>query len=233
MPRTARQTPAGYVYHALNRATGRLKLFRKSADYAAFLRVFDEALERHPLRILGYCLMPTHWHVVLWPAADGELSSFLRWLTLTHSVRWHKHYHSTGSGHVYQDRFKAFAVAEDEHLLTVLRYVERNPLRAGLVRRAEDWPWSSLACRLAGGEVALRRLQPWPVAVATDWLSWVNEAQSETELEALRRSVARGRPYGGDAWVQAVVKRLDLQSTVRNRGRPRKQHGSPASAPAN
>ena len=233
MPRTARQTPAGFVYHALNRATGRLKLFRKSADYAAFLRVFDEALERHPLRILGYCLMPTHWHVVLWPAADGELSSFLRWLTLTHSVRWHKHYHSTGSGHVYQDRFKAFAVAEDEHLLTVLRYVERNPLRAGLVRRAEDWPWSSLACRLAGGEVALRRLQPWPVAVATDWLSWVNEAQSETELEALRRSVARGRPYGGDAWVQAVVKRLGLQSTVRNRGRPRKQHGSPASAPAN
>jgi hypothetical protein len=96
----------------------------------------------------------------LWPAADGELTSFLRWLTLTHSVRWHKHHHSTGSGHVCRNRFKAFAVAEDDHLLRVLRYVERNPLRAGLARRAEDWPWSSLACRLAGGEVALRRLHP-------------------------------------------------------------------------
>jgi putative transposase len=114
--------------HSLNRAAGRLRLFRKAPDYEAFLRVLDEALERHPMRVLGYCIMPTHWHVVLWPAAEGELSAFLRWLTLTHSVRWHKHYHSTGSGHVYQNRFKAFAVAEDEHLLSVLRYVERNPL---------------------------------------------------------------------------------------------------------
>ena len=97
--------------------------------------------------------MPMHWHVVLWPEAEGQLSSFLRWLTLTHSIRWHSHHHSTGSGHVYQNRFKAFAVAEDDHLLTVLRYVERNPLRAGLVS-AEDWPWSSLACRRAGGEAA-------------------------------------------------------------------------------
>lgn len=158
MPRQARHTPAGYVYHALNRATARLQLFRKPADYATFLRVFDEALERQPIRVLAYCLMPTHWHVVLWPAAAGELSAFLRWLTLTHSMRWHQHHHSTGSGHVYQNRFKAFAVAEDDHLWTVLRYVERNALRAGLVRRAEDWPWSSLACRLAGGAVAGRRL---------------------------------------------------------------------------
>jgi len=223
MPRNARQTPAGYVYRALNRATARLKLFRKPADYAAFLRVFDEALARHPIRVLGYCIMPTHWHVVLWPAADGELTAFLRWLTLTHSVRWHKHYHSTGSGHVYQNRFKAFAVAEDEHLLTVLRYVERNPLRAGLVRRAEDWPWSSLACRLAGGAVALRRLHPWPVAVAADWVRTVNEVQTAAELAALRLSVARGRPFGSEVWVQAVVQRLGLQSSIRPRGRPRKQ----------
>jgi putative transposase len=113
---------------------------------------------------------------------------------------------------VYQNRFKAFAVAEDEHLLTVLRYVERNALRAGLVRRAEDWPWSSLACRLAGGEVALRRLHPWPVALAANWPQLVNESQTEAELEAVRRSVARGRPYGSDGWVQAVVERLGLQS---------------------
>jgi putative transposase len=223
MPRSSRQTPGGYVYHALNRGTARLKLFRKSADYAAFLRVFDEALERDPLRVLGYCIMPTHWHFVLWPAATGELTACLRGLMLTHSVRWHKHYHSTGCGHVYQNRFKAFPVAEDEHLLNVLRYVERNPLRAGLVRRAEDWPWSSLACRLAEGELALRRLHAGPVALPKDWLQLVNQPQTEAELEALRRSVARGRPYGSDRWVQAVVQRLGLQSTIRPRGRPRKQ----------
>jgi hypothetical protein len=72
----------GYVYHALNRAAARQKLFRKDADYKAFLRLLDEALERHPARLLGYCIMPTRWHVVLWPAADHELTFFLRWLTL-------------------------------------------------------------------------------------------------------------------------------------------------------
>src|SRR5947209_556299 len=133
MARQARHTPGGFVYHALNRATARMTLFRKPADYDAFLRVLDEALQRHPTRLLGYCLMPTHWHLVLWPEHDGQLTKLLRWLTLTHSVRWQTHYHSTGSGHVYQNRFKAFPVEEDDHLYTVLRYVERNALRAGLV----------------------------------------------------------------------------------------------------
>src|SRR5437660_1001492 len=141
--------------------------------------------------------MPTHWHLVLWPAADGQLSPFLRWLTPTHSVRWHQHYHSTGSGHVYQNRFQAFAVAEDEHLLTVLRYVERNPLRAGLVARAEDWPWSSLAERRGGGESA-SWLHPGPVPLSAQWEGWVNEAQTERELGALRCAVGRGRSYGSE-----------------------------------
>jgi putative transposase len=151
------------------------------------------------------------------------LSSFLRWLTLTHSIRWHAHNHSTGSGHVYQNRFKAFAVAEDDHLLTVLRYVERNPLRAGLVQRAEDWPWSSLACRRAGGETAARRLHPWPVAAPADWYQAVNEPRTEAELQSLRRSVSRDRPCGSEVWVQDMVQRLGLQATVRPRGRPRKR----------
>jgi putative transposase len=232
MPRSARQTPGGFVYHALNRATARLTLFRKPADFEAFLRVFDAALDKHPLRVLGYCLMPTHWHFVLWPEADGQLTGFLRWLTLTHSIRWQTHDHRTGSGHVYQNRFKAFAIEEDQHLYTVLRYVERNPLRAGLVRRAEDWPWSSLACRLAGGEVAARRLSAWPVAMPRQWTKWINKPQSEAELTSLRESVNRGRPFGSEVWTQALVTRLGLQSSIRPRGRPRKrplatpEHGS-------
>jgi putative transposase len=112
MPRTARQTPGGYVYHVLNRGAGRRRLFRKPADAAAFLRILDEALERTPTRLLGYCLMPTHWHVVVWPEADGQLTRPQRWLTLTHAVRWHAHYHTTGSGRVYQNRFKRSPAAE-------------------------------------------------------------------------------------------------------------------------
>src|SRR5579859_6565073 len=98
MPRTSRNAPGGIIYHALNRAAARQVLFHKPADYDAFLRVLDEALERHPTRVLAYCVMPTHWHFVLWPEHDGQWSDLLRWLTLTHSVRWQAHYHCTGSG---------------------------------------------------------------------------------------------------------------------------------------
>lgn len=222
MPRVARHTPGGFVYHTLNRGTARLKLFRKPTDFDAFLGVLDEALERHPIRLLGYCLMPTHWHLVLWPETDGQLTTFLRWLTLTHSVRWHKHHRSTGSGHLYQSRFKAFPVQEDEHLYAVLRYVERNPLRAGLVTRAEEWAWSSLACRTDESEPAARRLHPGPLPLPADWVSRVNEPQTEAELAAMREAVVRGRPYGSETWRRTVVRQLGLESTIRPRGRPRK-----------
>ncbi len=199
-----------------------MTLFHKPADYDAFLRVLDEALQLYPTRMLAYCVMPTHWHFVLWPEQDGQLTQLLRWLTLTHSVRWHKHYHSTGSGHVYQNRFKAFPIEQDEHLYTVLRYVERNALRAGLVERAEQWAWSSLADRVAGGEAA-RWLHPWPVPLPQNWVQHVNEPQSEAELAAVRCAVERGRPYGSPEWVETVVKQLGLQATVRPRGRPPKR----------
>src|SRR5260370_32063674 len=136
MPRRPRVAPGGFAYHAINRAVARLPLFQKDGDYAAFERVLAEAMQKNPIRLLGYCLMPNHWHFVLWPQRDGQLTAFLRWLTHTHTQRWHAHYHSAGTGHLYQGRFKSFPVQEDEHLYTVLRYVERNPVRAGVVRRA-------------------------------------------------------------------------------------------------
>jgi len=168
MPRHPRVAPGGFVYHAINRAVARRPLFKKDGDYAAFERVLAEAMDKHPIRLLGYCIMPNHWHFVLWPQSDGQLTAFLRWLTHTHTQRWHAHYHSARTGHVYQGRFRAFPIEEDEHLLTVLRYVERNPLRAGLV--AQAWPWSSLGrlCRRKPG--AALALHPGPVVRPEDWL---------------------------------------------------------------
>src|SRR6516164_7839719 len=119
-----RCSDAGYVYHLLNRAVGRATLFAKPADYAAFEKVLRQAHERLRMRLLAYVLMPNHWHLVLWPQRDGELSDFGHWLTLTHTQRWHAHYHDVGAGHLYQGRFKSFPVCADEHLLQVYRYVE-------------------------------------------------------------------------------------------------------------
>src|SRR6266576_1084608 len=140
MPRRARSIVGGYAYHVLNRANGRLRLFKKEADFAAFDALIAEAIERVPLRIVGYTIMGNHWHFVVWPKQrqHEQVSEFFRWLTVTHSQRWHAHHGTAGMGHVYQGRFKSFPIAEDEHLLAVLRYVERNPLRAGLVTRADE-----------------------------------------------------------------------------------------------
>lgn len=224
MPRRARSIQGGLVYHILNRANARATIFRKDADYAAFERVLEEAHAREPLRILSYCALPNHWHMVVWPkrGADDQVSEFFRWLTVTHTQRWHSHYHTSGSGHLYQGRFKSFPVESDEHLYAVLRYVERNAVRAALAERAEAWRWSS-AWRYYHGDDAQRALlADWPILRPPDWRSYVNLAQTEAELEALRRSVQRGQPYGSEAWCRRTIERLGLEWTIRPRGRPRK-----------
>jgi len=202
-----------------------MTLFEKDEDYAAFEQVLQQAFEREPLRILGYCVMPNHWHMVVWPrrGADTQVSEFLRWLTVTHTQRWHAHHHTSGTGHVYQGRFKSFPVQSGEHLLTVLRYVERNPVRAGLVRRAAARRWSSAWRMSHGDDDAQDLLADWPVARPADWPELVDRPETEAELQSLRRSVRRGEPYGSESWTNRIIQRLGLEWTIRPRGRPRKE----------
>ena len=121
MPRTARASVAHTWYHALNRGNRREAVFHKAADYDAFVQAIADAHARLPVDILGYCLMPNHFHLVLWPRGAGDLSRFMGWLTLTHTQRWHAHHQTAGTGHLYQGRFKSFPVQSDEHLSTVCR----------------------------------------------------------------------------------------------------------------
>lgn len=226
MGRPLRYAPGGYVYHMLNRANGRVTIFRKDADYEAFERILAEALEHVPgMRLLAYCLMPNHWHLVVWPRHDGELSDFGHYLTLTHTQRFRAHHHNVGYGHLYQGRFKSFLVQEDDHFLTLGRYVERNALRACLCKKAEEWRWSSLWRRQQSDPAIRRILSAWPIACPRNWLSFVNTPQTEKELERLRQSVNRGQPYGDETWTERIVKRLGLESTFRPRGRPKKSTG--------
>ena len=121
-----------------------MHLFRKAGDFEAFQRVMIEAHQRHPIRILSYCILSSHWHFVVWPEADGQVTAYFRWLAHTHAMRWRVAHRTVGYGHLYQGRFKSLPMQSDEHLLTLLRYVERNALGAGLVARAEQWRWSGL-----------------------------------------------------------------------------------------
>jgi putative transposase len=223
MPRPLRAAEGGLIYHTLNRANAGLTIFSSDEDYAAFESVLSEALPRDDMRLLAYCLMPNHFHLLLWPREDGDLSRFMRWLTLTHTQRWHAHRRTAGTGHLYQGRFKSFPVQSDDHFLTVCRYVERNALRAGLVERAEDWRWGSL--RSLRGKDAVERppLTPWPIDRPRDWKSRVNRPFGPREEEAVRRSIQRGQPFGAAPWQAEMAARLGLESAFRPRGRPRKQ----------
>jgi putative transposase len=218
MPRTARASQGGFVYHVINRGNARQRVFHKDGDYEAFVRLMLEGRERVPVRLTGYCLMPNHFHLLVWPRGDGDLSRWMQWLLTAHVRRYHRHYR--GSGHVWQGRFKAFPVQEDDHYLTVLRYIERNPLRAGLVTRSQDWEWSSLKPTLRSGPEGL--LSDGPLIKGSGWTRWVNGIESESELVALRRSLNRGAPFGDPDWQQRTAKRLGLESSLRPRGRPRK-----------
>jgi len=220
MARPHRNTPGGYCYHVLSRGNARQQVFHKTGDYEAFIRLLDAAHEVVEMRVLGYCLMPNHFHLVVWPRGEGDLSRWMQWILTTHVRRYHEH-HQT-SGHVWQGRFKAFPIQEDDHLLTVLRYVERNPLRAGLVASLSNWPYSSLG--LANSRERPTWYHEGPVKRGKNWLRHVEQPQTDVELVALRRSVERGIPYGGEQWQRRTVATLGLESTLRPRGRPRKQN---------
>jgi putative transposase len=143
--------------------------------------------------------------------------------TNTHVKRWKEHRGEVGWGHLYQGRYKSFPVESDEYFYHVARYVERNALRASLVEKAEQWRWCSLAQRGAASERAAPLLSTWPMPLPRHWKRHVNGVQTEGEVAAIRRSIHRGSPYGGAEWTVKTAGKLGLGSTLKPRGRPKKQ----------
>ncbi len=218
MPRKARIISGGICYHVINRGNERARIFHCDDDYRYFLFAVMRAQQHEAQEILGACLMPNHVHMVLRPGRTGDLSKWMQRLMTAH-VRWHHARYNT-TGRLWQGRYKLFPIQQDRHLLTVLRYVERNALRAGLAERAEDWPWGSLAWR--SGELRSLLAQP-PIPLGERWRELVNAPQTNAELEALRTCVNRQRPYGADEWVERTAAELNLSAALNKRGRPSKK----------
>jgi putative transposase len=223
MSRPKRITLGGYVYHALNRANGRLRIFKKQGDFEAFEKIIAQGLERFNMRICGYCIMSNHWHLLLWPYEDGSLSDFMRWITLTHTQRYHAAHGTTGIGHLYQGRFKSFPVEDEAYYLTVMRYIESNPLRTEIVVKAENWPWSSYAIR--EGYESQFKLSEGPVGIPSNWKQLVHDCIPANELENLNNSIKRGAPLGEPEWAKDTARKMGLESSLRPRGRPKKGTG--------
>jgi putative transposase len=204
--------------HVINRANNRATIFKTAADYQLSEILLEDIVLVRDMRILAYCIMPNHWHLVLQPKRDGDLASTMRWLTTTHTRRWHREQKTIGGGHLYQGRYKSFPVETSEYLLQLIRYVERNPVRAKLVPRAEDWKYSSLYQR---ERQHTNWLSDTIVELPDDYLTWVND--SEEGIDTIRQSVNKGTPYGSDNWKLDMIEQHDLHTTITKPGRPKKR----------
>ena len=222
MPRQARIAVANTVYHVINRANGRQTIFHSEEDYRHLEDLLQEAVDLTGMRLLGYCIMPNHWHLVLYPSTDTQMAEFMGWLTNTHTRQYRTRTRTIGYGHLYQDRYKSFPVQNDKHLVDLIRYVEQNPLRARLVKRSEDWRWSSLYRREKGTAREKKLLSVLPTKLPHNYLTSVNQILTDDTLEEIRYAVNKGKPYGGMTWVERMIEKFNLMHTTRGPGRPKK-----------
>ena len=223
MPRLPRRHLDRGFFHVLNRGNHRQMLFRQPEEYALFFDLLGQSIPKFKVNLWGYCLMANHWHMVVEVEAMSRLSRRMHWLCNRHVRLVHRENRSLGGGHIYQGRYKSFPIQDESYLYNVLLYVEANPLRANLVSRAEDWPWSSLsgtAVRNGLIEVSRPKLAPWDRG--SHWIQEVNEPLSLAKLDSMRQSVLRGTPQGQPQWIANLITTHGLESTVRPPGRPRK-----------
>jgi putative transposase len=181
------------VYHVVNRAVDRRRIFTEPADYGMFLALVAAACQRCAVDVLAYCVMPNHWHLVLRPGDASALSVYMQWLTSQHVHHYRRTTDTLGHGHVYQGRFRSSVIDSEAYYWNVFRYVEANPLRAQLVTQAEDWEWSSLFERQNPGRELLTKP---PVSLPPNWAAYVNDQIDATELSQLRDAFRRSAPFG-------------------------------------
>jgi putative transposase len=218
---------AGIPQHVMNRASRRSVIFGVDEDYRIFEDVLIEATRIHSMRLCDFTIMPNHWHLILWPHEDLQVSRFMQWLTMTQTQRWHVARGTTGTGPLYQGRFKAIPVQADDHFLAVTRYVQRNPVRASLARRVEEWRWSSARHRCNKSD---QFLAEWPVPMPANWLETANESMEEVELKAIRDAIACDWPYGDAEWTRDMTKKFALNRARRLRRRTEREVPGPSAS---
>ena len=223
MPRNARVDVGGEIYHIINRANGRLRIFNKDEDYQLFEQLLLETKELFDMRIIAYELMPNHFHLVLYSKNDGDLGKFMHRLSNAHTRKVHAHTNTNGSGHLYQGRYKSFLIDRDNYLQAVIKYVERNAVRAKFVRLCEDWQWGSAWRRVNGTVQQKKLLDQKSFQLPHDYFNWVNTAENPESLGAIRISLSKSVPYGKEGWVENMVKKYHLESTLKFPGRPKKK----------
>jgi len=204
MPRKPRCFNDGLIYHVLNRGNNKRKIFYRYNDFQLFLNLTRKSKKDFGIKIFAYCLMPNHFHIVLSPDKGVLLSKWMHCLMRSHFIQY-KRVHET-TGHLWQGRFKSFVIQEDNHLLVILRYVERNPVRANLVVSAKNWSWSSHQERI--GKVHNPFLDNIPIELPPNWSEYVDQPLTDRELEVIRRGINRHSPFGNSEWKKKMSRKV-------------------------
>jgi putative transposase len=204
MARLARVVAPGVPHHVTQRGNRRQPVFFSDSDYAAYARLLAEGCRAAGVAVWAYCLMPNHVHLILVPSDPDGLRAALgethrRYTTqVNRREGWH--------GYLWQGRFASVAM-DEPHLLAATRYVELNPVRAKLARRARDWRWSSARAHLAGTDDELVTVQPL-LELVPDWPAFLRQGLREAEHDAIRAGERTGRPLGSATFVARLEKRL-------------------------
>ena len=218
MPRTARTLADNQIYHIINRGNRREAVFHDNYDYEKFLKLLIESKEKYAIKIYAYCLMPNHFHLVIYTKYANFLSQAMHWISSSYVRYYNKRYNL--SGHLWQGRYKSFIVQKENYYLSLLRYIEANALRARLVNDAQEWLYGSLKERINHERHLLHEpLMELPI----DWTLHVNMPLREGELESVRNSVNRQSPLGESIWQEKTAIEHGLSSTLNPRGRPKKE----------
>ncbi len=221
MPRLPRAVFAGFPHHVTQRGNRREPVFFDDEDRLVYLAWLKDYADQHQVEVLAYCLMPNHIHLIAVPATNDGLQLALKPLHMRYAQRINRQ--RQWSGHVWQGRFFSSPL-DDAYLWTALRYVECNPVRAGLIEHAQDYRWSSAAghCGLRQ-DALLRTDSPWQrqLATVTDWSAWLAQVDDANALNTLRLHANKGLPCGDEGFVTKLGDLLGRPLAPRPRGRPR------------
>ena len=222
MPRLRRVVVPGLPHHIVQRGNRRSNIFGDDRDRLVFLRILKQASGIHSLTHFAYSLMTNHFHLVSRPEHDASLSAAMRDTLGPYAIYFNQKYGL--SGRLWQGRF--FSVVVDQtRFWEVIRYTERNPVRAGMVKRAEEYYWSSAAAHCFGKEDVLIQPLPSIPSMIGSWSEWLNGAENDRDLRQIRTNTKTGRPYGSEEFVKALEAVLGRELLVRRRGRPKKEIG--------
>lgn len=220
MPRVARGLADNQIYHIINRGNRRETVFHDKYDYERFLKLLEESKQRYEINIYAYCLMPNHFHIVVYTNDAQSLSKALHWISSSYVRYYNKKYKI--SGHLWQGRYKSFIVQQDSYLLVLLKYVEANPKRANIVKRCEDFKYSSAYNRI--NKIDDNILDIVPIELPNNWSNYINDKENKTDIDYIRNSIERQSPLGDELWQVNLAKKYGLESTLNPRGRPRKKN---------